>query len=83
MNDLVRFTYTNHKGEVASRLVRPIRLWWGSTAWHREAQWLLEAFDLDKRATRDFAMSELRDWERASATDLVEPAALGRVPNLP
>ncbi len=65
MRDLVRFTYTNHKGEVASRLVRPIRLWFGSTAWHSEPQWLLEAFDIDKLSTRDFAMSSIQGWEVA------------------
>lgn len=34
MHDLVSFTYFNHKGEHAQRRVRPIRIWFGSTAWH-------------------------------------------------
>lgn len=55
MNDLVTFIYVNHRGECGTRRARPIRLWFGSTAWHPEPQWLMEAFDLDRQATRDFA----------------------------
>lgn len=64
MSDLVEFNYRNHRNEIATRHVRPIRIWFGSTAWHRESQWFLEAFDLDKQATRDFAMANmLTGWE--------------------
>jgi len=62
--DLVRFEYVNYKGERSVRRVKPIRLWFGSTGWHPEAQYLLEAFDLDKQSTRDFAMSEISNWKR-------------------
>ena len=58
--DVVQFYYVNHRGEHALRTCRPIRIWFGSTAWHREAQWMLEGFDLDKNATRDYAMSGMR-----------------------
>ncbi len=54
------FSYVNHRGETGDRHVRPIRIWFGSTAWHREAQWLLEAWDLDRQATRDFALAGIR-----------------------
>lgn len=59
VSNLVSFIYTNHRGETERRRVLPIRLWFGSTAWHRNAQWLLEAFCLDKQATRDFALSNV------------------------
>ncbi len=62
--DLVTFTYTNHRYETAQRRVRPIRIWFSSTAWHPDAQWLLEAFDLDKQATREFAVSGISSWKR-------------------
>jgi len=64
--DLVTFSYTNHKGRNADRYVRPIRIWFGSTAWYPTPQWLLEAVDLEKLATRDFAMDKIRDWEKAT-----------------
>lgn len=51
------FTYRNHRGKIAERRVRPISVRYGSTEWHPEPQWLLRAFDLDKQAEREFAMS--------------------------
>jgi predicted DNA-binding transcriptional regulator YafY len=63
---IVRFHYRNHKGREAIRTVRPIRIWYGSTGFHQDAQWLLECFDIDKQETRDYAMSGiLSSWERA------------------
>ena len=57
MNDIVVATYVNHRGETATRRFRPIRLWFGSTAYHPRPQWPLEVFDLDRQETRDYAMS--------------------------
>lgn len=57
--NLVTFKYRNHRGEEEVRRVLPIRIWHGSTAWHPHPQLLMEAFCLDKQATRDFAMSGL------------------------
>lgn len=54
---IITFRYRNHKGEQAVRMVRPIRLWFGSTAWHPDPQWMMEAFDLEKMETRDFALT--------------------------
>ena len=66
MKDVVTFEYVNHRGERSIRRIRPIRIWFGSTAWHADAQWLMEAWDLDKQATRDFAMSNvLSAWKVA------------------
>jgi predicted DNA-binding transcriptional regulator YafY len=56
----IRIRYTNWRGETAERMIEPIRIWWGNTEWHPESQWLMEAVDVEKHATRDFA---LRDME--------------------
>jgi hypothetical protein len=50
-------TYTNWKNEVAKRSFIPSKLWFGSTDWHPEPQWLLTAWDVEKQAWRDFAFS--------------------------
>lgn len=55
-SDVVTFLYRNHRGEVEQRIVRPIRLWFGSTAWHPKAGWLLEGWDVLRQASRDFSM---------------------------
>ncbi len=56
---VIVFRYRNHRNEEAVRTARPIRIWFGSTAFHPEAQWFLEAFDLDRGETRDFALTGL------------------------
>lgn len=60
----VTIDYTNHRGERALRSIRPIRLRWGSTAYHPQAQWLLEAWDEDKRVERTFALADIHSWSR-------------------
>lgn len=57
MSQIIEIGYTNHRGEWSKRRLIPIRVWYGSTAWHGP-QWLLEAFDLDKSALRDFALKD-------------------------
>ncbi|GGW24169.1 hypothetical protein GCM10011452_09550 [Gemmobacter lanyuensis] len=54
----VTLTYTNWKGETAQRRIIPRRIWWGSTAWHPEPQWILTALDVDKGEDRDFALKD-------------------------
>ena len=35
-----------------------VRVHWGNNEWHREPQWLREAWDYDKNAVRDFALKD-------------------------
>ena len=61
---IVEIDYTNHKGKRSIRLIRPMRLWFGSTAFHPIAGWHCESFDLQKMETRDFAMDNVHSWKR-------------------
>lgn len=54
-----RFLYRNWRGEASWRQVIPFYVWFGKTEWHPEPQWLLRAFDVDRRADRDFAMKDI------------------------
>lgn len=58
----VRIVYTNYRGETDIRNIRPERIWFGSTEWHKEQQWLLDAVDLEKSAKRTFAVKDIRAW---------------------
>lgn len=58
----VTIVYTNWKGITAIRNILPIRIYFGSNEWHKENQWLLEALDLDKSASRTFAIKDIRAW---------------------
>lgn len=55
------FDYVNWKGERATRLVRPLRVRFGTAPpWHPEPCWLLDAFDIGKSALRSFALHRMR-----------------------
>lgn len=60
--ETVRIIYTNWRGETAERTIQPIKIWFGSTQWHPEKQWLLTAYDVDKKAERDFALKDIQKW---------------------
>lgn len=60
----VRIVYTNYRGETAPRTIIPRRLWFGSTEWHPEEQWLLDALDVEKNEQRSFAVADISKWER-------------------
>lgn len=53
------FSYKNHRGETRDRKVIPEAVWYGSTEWHPEPQWLLRAWDVEKNDWRDFALKNL------------------------
>ncbi len=55
----LQFYYVNYKGKLSLRRVQPTQLWFGSTEYHPQEQWLLEARDLDKDAKRDFALKDI------------------------
>lgn len=55
--------YTNYKGISSVRRIIPKNIYFGSSKWHPEPQWLLEAFDLNKKAERHFAMTDIHSWQ--------------------
>lgn len=56
----LRILYTNWQGQTAERRIVPDRIWFGSTEYHPEPQWLIDAFDADKQAPRTFALQDMR-----------------------
>ena len=51
-------TYTNHRGDTASRTVSPVNIWFGVTEWHPKGGWLMKCWDWDKHAERDYLLSK-------------------------
>lgn len=58
--------YTNWRGETRTRHIKPVHIFFGSTDWHPEEQWLMEALDLEIQQTRIFAMKDMRRPENAT-----------------
>jgi predicted DNA-binding transcriptional regulator YafY len=57
--------YTNWKGERRMRRIRPGQMYWGTSDYHPEPQWLLQAWDCEKREFRTFAMQCIHSWRSA------------------
>lgn len=58
----LKFVYINYRGEKKERKVIPIKIWYGHTEYHPKDQWLLKAFDIDKKAERDFAVKDIKKF---------------------
>lgn len=65
--DDVIIDYTNHRGERGERTISPATIWWGSTEWHPETQWLLTAIETTatEHRARTFAMKDIHSWRPA------------------
>lgn len=57
--EVIRFWYTNHKGEKAFRTVRPTKLYYGESEWHHGKQWLLNGICHDRNELRTFAIKDI------------------------
>lgn len=53
------FRYTNHAGDTALRVVIPHALRYGQSPHHKEDQWLLEVYDVEKQALRTYALNSI------------------------
>lgn len=58
--------YTNYRGESAIRHLLPERVRFGSTDFHPQRQWLLDAVDADRNVLRTFALEDMAGVREAS-----------------
>lgn len=73
MSKSIYIVYRNWKNDLTLRKITPYEnsFFWGSTEYHPEEQWLLKAYDEDKKADRIFAVKDMmiiqehhiKDWE--------------------
>ena len=55
-----KVVYTNWKGVKAERVITPKHIWFGSTKYHKEPQFLVQALDNEKNVMRDFALKDMQ-----------------------
>ena len=60
---IVTIKYTNWRGHTSFRRIIPVEVWFGSTEYHKEPQWLLKAVCYVNFAMRDFALKDIHSWE--------------------
>ena len=58
----VKIIYTNYRGETFLRTIIPKEIVFESNEFHKEEQWILVAFDIDKQAERRFAIKYIKSW---------------------
>lgn len=56
----IKVLYTNWRGETGIRNIIPVKIYYGSTEWHKENGWLMEAYDLDRKAIRVYSMKDIK-----------------------
>lgn len=66
-HDKIEFDYLNWKDEKSHRRIEVGELYYGSSEWHPQKQWLLEGYDLDKKATRIFALKDMGNVKKISS----------------
>lgn len=59
----VRVLYRNHAGIQAWRTIVPVAFRYGISDHHKDAQWLVYAWDVEKMAERTFALKDVIKWE--------------------
>lgn len=55
----LRFVYTNHRGLRETRRVKDCLIFWGSSEYYPEPQWLMSAYCLDRDGVREFAVAKM------------------------
>ncbi len=61
-NHPIKVLYTNWRGETAERLIVPMKIYFGSTEYYKEEQWLLQVWDVERGAQRVYALKEIKQW---------------------
>jgi hypothetical protein len=62
MGNPIKVRYTNYRGETAVRTIVPMSFYFGSTEYHKEEQWLVKLWDVERAAERIYALREITEW---------------------
>jgi predicted DNA-binding transcriptional regulator YafY len=62
-DQIVTVRYRNYRGETSLRRVLPRGVWYGSTDWHPEPQWVMDVLDVDRDVERSFALRDILDFD--------------------
>ena len=55
--EAIKMDYKNHRGEIKERHLQPLCIYWGKTEYYPDYQWIMKAYDLEKKEERDFALN--------------------------
>lgn len=74
----IELVYRNHRGEVRTRRIWPLGVYFGSTQWHPERQWLMNAVDLEDESgsVKQFALKDFLGTPSVSPSNPVDLSSL-------
>jgi len=58
----IKVKYKNYQGVTSIRIIIPQQIHYGSTDYHKEDQWLLDVFDVEKDALRTYALMNILEF---------------------
>jgi len=58
----VMIEYTNWRGVRRERIIQPLRIWFGTSLYHKGTDWFLHAIDIEKEDVRDFRMADIHSF---------------------
>jgi predicted DNA-binding transcriptional regulator YafY len=61
----VTIDYTNHAGIRAVRVIRPLRLRYGTTPKQDTPRWLVDAIDVERDVERSFSLHDIHSWQES------------------
>ncbi|AXN57789.1 hypothetical protein KASHIRA_01340 [Serratia phage vB_SmaM-Kashira] len=60
---VIQFFYRNWRGECGYRKIKGTpQFWYGTSQYHKGAQWFIKAYDADKDDVRDFAVKDIIEF---------------------
>ena len=60
----IKVVYKNWKGEVGLRTIIPLSIHHGKSDFHKDEQWLLKVWDIDKKDYRTYALRDILEWKK-------------------
>ena len=66
---IVKILYKNWKNITSYRKIIPLSIDFQSNEWHKEEQWILNAFDVEKQDNRGFAIKDIKEWITSDSTN--------------
>lgn len=72
---VVQFDYMNYRGEHSKRQVAFMGVYYGHNEWHPEDEFIMKAFDKEKKSVRYFAIKDITNLqltaEEMTLTDII------------
>ncbi len=59
----IKVVYKNWRGEIGLRRIIPLDIFYGSNEFHKEQQWLMRVWDVDKKDYRTYALRDIQEWK--------------------